>query len=232
MRGIISLPGDAFRRSGARVKTSVLCVQKKISPAEIQPPVFVAFAEKLGVDDLTPRASNEEIATARNDAESELNRIASDFRRYLGGDETVETVAPERIQDRFDLKFVVPLQGRYINHWKRQNISVSSLAALATPIREEVIPKTFPDTKFTLLKVSYTGFCQPVKTVLGKSLKPPMMLRVHTGNILFSNIRATDGAIGIVPPEFDGALVSESFTILKAADEVDAVCALAHSPHL
>lgn len=224
VRAIVSLPGDAFRRSGARVKTSILCVQKKTSPTDVQPPIFFAFAEKLGVDDLTPRATTEEVSTARSDAELEMNRIASEYQRYIDGDGKVDTVTPERIQDRFDLKFVVPLQGRFVNTWKRQGISVCKLSDLVTPVREEVIPQSTPDTRFTLLRVSYTGFCQSVKTILGKSLKPPTMLRVHTGDILFSNIRATDGAVGIVPAELDGALASESFTILRAENEIDAMC--------
>lgn len=34
------------------------------------------------------------------------------------------------------------------------------------------------------------------------------MYRARKGHLIFSTIRATDGAIGIVPPELDGALVA------------------------
>ena len=46
------------------------------------------------------------------------------------------------------------------------------------------------------------------------------MYRVKTGQIVFSTIRATDGAVGIVSPEFDGALVSHSsYTVFNGCDK-------------
>ena len=85
IRAIISLPGDAFRRSGARVKTSVLCLERKRSLEEQQPKVFYAFAKSIGVDDLPSKASEFEIVQARQRAEEEIEQIASDFERFLNG---------------------------------------------------------------------------------------------------------------------------------------------------
>ncbi|MCG3148478.1 MAG: hypothetical protein PCFJNLEI_01922 [Verrucomicrobiae bacterium] len=223
VRGIVSLPGDAFRRSGARVKTSILCLQRKTKGDEAQTPVFYAFSEKLGVDDLTPRASSDQVAIVRREAEIEIAKIVSDFGKYMSGDAKVDTVSAERVQDRFDLKYVVPLQGRYVKAWKQQGIDVCLLSDVAKPVREEVAPHSEPEKEFALLMVTYNGYCQVYRRTKGKSIKPPVMLRVHTGDLLFSNIRATDGAIGIVTAELDGALASESFTILRAKNQVDGV---------
>lgn len=47
--GIISLPGDAFKRSTARVKTSVLILRKKQS-GEVQPNLFTEASSYLGLE--------------------------------------------------------------------------------------------------------------------------------------------------------------------------------------
>ena len=73
IRAIISLPGDTFRRSGSRVKTSVLVLEKKRSPDELQPNWFYFFSEYLGVDDLNAKASSHDVREARERAEAETN---------------------------------------------------------------------------------------------------------------------------------------------------------------
>jgi hypothetical protein len=44
------------------------------------------------------------------------------------------------------------------------------------------------------------------------------MFRVRKGQLVFSQIRATDGSIGIVPTEMDGALVSGSYYTFDCGD--------------
>lgn len=112
VRGVVSLHGDAFRRSGARVKTSILCLEKKCQPSDEQGEMFYAFSEALGVDDLTPRASEDDVAKARDKAEQEIGRIVAEFKAYLAGDAEAPTVEAERIADRLDLKYVVPCSGQ------------------------------------------------------------------------------------------------------------------------
>ena len=223
IRGIVSLPGDAFKRSGARVKTSVLYLERKHSPNETQPQVFVAFAENLGVDDLTYRASSEEISVARQAAEQEIAKIVTNFHRYLNGDPSVETVSAERVSERLDLKFVVPLQGRFVSRWRKSGIEVKRIGDVLSTVAELVKPFEHPNEEFTLLKVTYGGLCVPVKKHKGKHIKPETMQRVHTGDLIFSNIRATDGAVGVVPPELNNAVVSGSFTVLAGNTPADAV---------
>jgi type I restriction enzyme M protein len=55
VRAVVSLPGDAFQRSQARVKTSLLLPEKRREGTEQQqPPVFMYYCTAIGVDD-TPR---------------------------------------------------------------------------------------------------------------------------------------------------------------------------------
>jgi type I restriction enzyme M protein len=55
INGIISLHGDAFQRAGARVKTSVLCLTKKLAEDEEQPSAFVYETRYVGLDDVPSR---------------------------------------------------------------------------------------------------------------------------------------------------------------------------------
>jgi type I restriction enzyme M protein len=223
IRAIVSLPADAFHRSGARVKTSILCLEKKIKEDDQQPNVFVAFSQNLGVDDLTPRAPSSDVAEARNKANTEIEKITTDFLRFLDGASDVATISPDRVQDRLDLKNVVPLQGRYVTKWKQQGIEVKRLGDVASPVSDELRPQEYTEQEFTLIKVTYGGECTIVKKQKGKNVKPTVMTRVHTGDLVFSNIRAINGAIGVVPPELDGAILSGSFTVLRCPTPTDTV---------
>lgn len=223
IRAIISLPGDAFRRAGARVKTSVLCLEKKISPDDEQPRVFYAFAKSIGVDDLPSKASEYEIEKARKRAEDEIDEIDADFERFLNGLPITTTVAPDRVNDRFDLKHVVPMQGRLVEKWKLMGIKVRTFGEVVSVVTNTVIPQQFPEKEFTLISVSYDGICKVAKKIKGKCIKPSIMYKASKGDLVFSNIRATDGAVGIVPEELDGALASGSYTILRCDEYEDTV---------
>src|SRR5439155_306322 len=51
VRGVVSLPGDAFQRSQARVKTSLLVLEKRVSADQSQPSVFMYYCTAVGIDD-------------------------------------------------------------------------------------------------------------------------------------------------------------------------------------
>lgn len=223
IRAIVSLPGDAFRRQGSRVKTSVLLLEKKEKQDDSQPAAFAAFSERLGVDDLTPKASEAEIHEARDRAEAEIKAIVGDFLSYLRGSKEVLTIPPSRLQDRLDLKRIAILPGRLTPKWKTAGIEVKKLGEVAELAGEEVDPRQAPEELFRVLKVTYDGNCEIQFVRLGKEIKPEKMTRVRAGHLVFSNIRATDGAVGVVPFEMDGGVVSASFTVLTCATLLDTV---------
>jgi type I restriction enzyme M protein len=215
IRAIISLPGDTFKRSGSRVKCSVLFLEKKEDLSDAQPHCFAYFAEHLGVDDLTPRASDADILEARTKANAEIDKIVSGYQDFLAGKSTDIALNPDQLADRLDLKNCVPLFGRMTKKWRKDGIEVRPFSECVTLVEDLVIPKQHPNEKFTLLKVSYDGRCEIDKINTGNRIKAQKMYRVRTGHLLFSTIRATDGAIGIVPPEMDGALVSGSYSVFE-----------------
>ena len=221
IRAIISLPGDAFRRQGARVKTSVLLLEKKEKEQDTQPSCFAFFSEFIGVDDLTPRASDADIREARSKAEAETNQILEGYQAYLAGKapEVGVVLSPDRVNERLDLKFCVPQSSRMVKEWEQKNIEVKAFSDCVTLRMEAVIPTEHSEELFKLIKVSYEGICELERERKGKAIKAGIMYRVKAGQMVFSTIRATDGAIGIVPKELDGALVSGSYSVFDVGPE-------------
>ncbi len=219
IRAIISLPGDTFRRAGSRVKTSVLVLEKKQNDDEKQPSCFAFFSEALGVDDLTPRASDADIQAARDRAEAETDEILKGYAEYLADKKGPSVLNPSRLNDRLDLKYCVPQFGRMAGKWRTDGIEVSRLDECVRPVEDIVIPREHSETEFTLIKVSYDGICEIEKIKKGKAIKAGKMFKVRAGQMVFSQIRATDGAIGIVPREMDGALVSGSYYVFECGNE-------------
>ena len=224
IRAIISLPGDTFRRSDSRVKTSVLILEKKRSKDEMQPNWYYFFSEHLGVDNLADKASNQEVKRARERAERETKMIVDGYRQYLKGDNSSNVLGPECILDRLDLRNCVPFFGRMAEKWKSQGIEVRKLKEVVKTSSEIISPTDTPNNLFRLLKVSYEGRCEVDKERLGNEIVPDSMQIVREGQMVFSTVRASDGAIGIVPPELDGALVSKSsYTVFECESLQDAV---------
>jgi hypothetical protein len=101
-----------------------------------------------------------------------------------------------------------------VEAWKSQGVDVRQMKALVAPATDPIQPKESPESDFRLLKVTYDGKCEIEREAKGKAIKAPLMYRVKTGQMVFSTIRATDGAIGVVPEELDGGLVSDtSYTV-------------------
>ena len=224
IRAIISLPGDTFRQSGSRVKTSVLFLEKKREHDEQQGSWFHYFSRYLGVDDLPSKASDRDVAKARQLAEEETTNINAEYARYLNGELTGHVLSQNLLKDRLDLRNCVPLIGRRVPLWAAaSDIDVRRLEDVVDVVESVITPQDEPNKQFQLLKVSYEGRCELESTRRGNEIVPKEMRRVEAGEIIFSIIRATDGSIGIVPPEFEGGLVSKtSFVVFRCDSPEDA----------
>lgn len=221
VRGIISLPGDTFRRSGSRMKTSVLILERKRDADEEQPTCFGFFAEHVGVDDLTPRASDAAVREARDRAYEEMDLIVQEYRRYLEGGEPHQSVRvpPEQLQDRLDLKNVAGRIGRMRSEWEESGMKVRKLKDVLHPVERIIEPADHPEDEFVLISVSYDGYCREENRQLGMEIRADKMYRLRKGDLVFSRHRATNGAIAVVSPEFDGALASEgSYEVFDCGD--------------
>ena len=119
-------------------------------------------------------------------------------------------LSSKHITDRLDLRNCVPLFGRMIETWKTKGISVKRFDEVVKPSEQILNPNEHSDREFSLIKVSYDGYCELENTTMGKHIGYSSMFEVREGQLVFSVYRGLDGAIGIVPPEFDGSLVSTS----------------------
>lgn len=95
--------------------------------------------------------------------------------------------------------------------------------------REEVvIPENQPDQRFKVMTISQTGEIRDREA--GKGRNPPEWLGMYfeqgsstwfqarAGDVVYSSIDLWKGCIAVVPPEFDGALVTKEFPIFEVTD--------------
>ena len=81
IRGVISLPGDTFRRASARVKTSILILEIK-TKGETQEDVFMTTAAYLGVETKTARRIGMEVQSLGDRKALESKRILAEWKKY------------------------------------------------------------------------------------------------------------------------------------------------------
>jgi len=93
----------------------------------------------------------------------------------------------------------------------------------------EISPEDTPDTMFTVMTLAQTGEIRPREA--GKGKNPPEWLGMYfesgsskwfqaiAGDVVFSSIDLWKGCIAVVPPEFDGAIVTKEFPIYEVTDD-------------
>jgi type I restriction enzyme S subunit len=84
------------------------------------------------------------------------------------------------------------------------------LASVLTRVREPVAIHPHEMYKQVTVRLFHKGVV-PRGEKLGSSIRTTSQWQVHQGDVLLSRIDARNGAIGIVPPELDGAIVTNDF---------------------
>lgn len=115
IRAIISLPGDAFQRSGARAKTSVVYLTKRAKGETGQPDVFVHECRHVGLDDVVLRTRPSVAERKRNLATGEIGEVVDAFGAYQAGKRGPWLVPASRLTDRLDAKFLRPGKHRILS---------------------------------------------------------------------------------------------------------------------
>jgi type I restriction enzyme M protein len=219
--GIVSLPGDAFRRADARVKTSVLILRPREANDE-QGDIFMDKSVYLG---LTPKTAKR-VGISRQELESEkpkeLNQIAARFGSFLDGQPGPYVVKSSRIMGRLDVKHCLGEVGRRRSLWKSKGVTV---ALLETQLEEATGREVAVDeaNEYLLLKVTYDGEVLEAERKFGDECSYRTLYRVEPWDILSSNMGIGRGAIGIVPEYLAGSFVSNEYTILRAKTLADAI---------
>ncbi|MEU0269850.1 N-6 DNA methylase [Nocardioides sp. NPDC006303] len=240
VRAVVSLPGDAFQRSQARVKTSLIVLEKKTSPTEEQPAVFMYYCSWVGIDDPSRARILPVDAENREKAREEIERVNALYRSFQAGEPEAAawTVSAEAIADRFDVKACLPEAEARVPDWEAAGFTIQplgdllELAVTAENVADRVIDTGETDELVTYLRVRYDGFCEAGDEVSTADITRQTLTRVQTGDFVFSHINAIHGAVAVVPEEFDGLVVTSEYTVCRPSSDLSAsvIWALVRSP--
>lgn len=229
LEAVVSLPGDAFQRSQARVKTSILSLRKKVDPSEGQSDVFMYYCTRVGVDDAPRQRVLPIDEINRERAIQEIAEVSQLFKAFQTGDSAADdwTVAASALKERWDVKACLLEQGRNVATWKSAKVDVVEVRDL---VKNRFDPPTHNDPDIidgddgglvNFLRVRYDGFAEEGDEVFAGDVKYPVLYRVHTGDIVVSHINAVHGAVAVIPETLDGYVVSPEYSVLRASGKVD-----------
>jgi type I restriction enzyme M protein len=226
IKAVVSLPGDAFQRSNARVKTSYIIVEKRTSADQENPPVFMYPCQHVGNDDpkrQRPRAGDAELRVLADQEIADVMQAFEEFQQGHGNPKF--TVDAARIEDRLDVKNCLMSPGRQEAVWAAQGHSIFPLHEMLEErqfTENDVVTRDSEDP-VTVMVVRYEGIAEA-----GDELNPAdgsyaKLYPVHAGDIVISNIAASHGSIAVVPDELNGCVVSSEYTVLTARPGFDPV---------
>ncbi len=227
IRGVVSLPGDAFQRSKARVKTSLLILEKRdLSLGQKQPSVFMYGCQYVGIDDPSRHRTLPIDQIIRAKAIEEIHTVAGEYTAFLAGSGNPDhIVSAETIQDRLDVKSCLMKVGRKVDDWCKRGIAVSKfsdLIMLKEFSEDDVIETKDSDDFVTYLRVRYDGFAEAGDEFVACDTQYSRLYRVHAGDIVISNIAASYGSVAVVPEKLDGCVVTSEYTVLQPKPGEDA----------
>lgn len=221
--GVISLPGDAFRRSAARVKTSILILRKK-KDGEKQSDVFMTSSIFLGIEEKTAKRIGIGTLNLDDEKKAETSRIIKEFHDYINGTPGSYVIPVSAINDRIDVKFCVnkQLEKSKLNAWAKNKINTIKLGK-ALHLLEDRLVSVKDDSFYQFLRVSYDGLVTDGDLINGDECSYSNLFVTKEWDILYSNMGLGRGAIGIVQPYNAGKFVSNEYTILNAKSHEEAI---------
>jgi type I restriction enzyme M protein len=226
IRAVVSLPGDAFQRANARVKTSYLIAEKRdAATQQDQGPVFMYPCQFVGIDDQKRQRARAGDAAARLLADGEIQAVMAEYDRFTNGEPSQYSVAATQITDRLDVKNCLMHPGRSVESWRERGFRILPLSAVLakrTYGDDEVITKD-DDELVRLVVVRYNGDVDAGEEISPADGSYAKMYPVHTGDIIISNIAAHYGSIAVIPAHLDGCVVSNEYTVLTARPGFDPV---------
>lgn len=238
VRAVVSLPGDAFQRSQARVKTSIVVLEKKAADNQEQPPVFMYYCTKVGVDDVARQRVLPADEIARERAGQEIETVMDLYTAFKNGEERASAwaVQPEKLAGRLDVKACLPQVGRRVTAWEEAGLTVVTADAMLEPgfLPEEdgeedvavarasdLIVAADTSEEVTHLRVRYDGFAEPGDTIVASDSKYRTLYRVRENDIVISHINAVHGAVCVVPADLGGTVVTSEYTVCRAREGYD-----------
>ena len=218
VKAVISLPGDAFQRSEARVKTSFIVLEKRRSQESIlddDPLIFMYACRYVGIDDPKRRRWMPGDDERREQAGGEVETVVAEYRRFVeGGGDPAFLVSPDRAADRLDVKScLIDDEWRAVDSTNK----LSDVVVIKEFGTEDTIDCERHAEPVTLFTVTYQGTGAAGRTIFPRTdTTYAELYRVRHGDIVISNIAATYGSVAVVPEELDGCAVSKEYTVLAS----------------
>ena len=233
VRAVISLPGDSFQRSEARVKTSFIVLEKRASAesADDRPAIFMYPCRYVGIDDPKRRRWMPGDDELRQQATAEVATVVGQYLKFLEGDGDKSYIVPvNRIEDRLDVKHCL-----IDRNWRGANNQsiLSDFVELKHFEGNDLIDCLSHEEPVQLFTVRYDGTAVAERVILPRTdTEYPELYRVRAGELVISNIAATYGSVAVVPPALDGLVVSKEYTVLRSKGGYDAkvIWAILRSP--
>ena len=131
IKAVVSLPGDAFQRSEARVKTSFVVLEKRRGTApyvpESHPSIFMYACRYVGIDDPKRNRWMPGDDKLSEKAKNEVAEVVREFKMFLNGLSGEYAVHASSTRDRLDVKHCL------IEHNRRAPITKLKLSDIAEP---------------------------------------------------------------------------------------------------
>ena len=216
IRAIISLTRDAFKAYGPNVKTSILLIQKHgpdVPPGDV---VLMAEAKNVGYDKAGRTVS-------ANDFPAVVDEWRVFWKLLLEGkrpDARVISMEPlmlyhpdERALKRADVKFafytvLMDHMDALRQRWATEKMAIKTVGDVAQVTG--LVLETEPDRFYEFASIHFDGTASlKIARTRYKELNV-----LHAGDLVTSRIDFINGAVAVVPPELDGAVVSKEFFVL------------------
>ncbi|MFE7115374.1 N-6 DNA methylase [Streptomyces sp. NPDC057654] len=232
VKAVVSLPGDAFQRSQARVKTSVVVLQKKHHPDEEQTPVFMYYCTRVGIDEVARQRVLPIDEENRRAAEAEIEEVGRLYKDFLNGHpDDSWIVPPGAIENRMDVKACLPSAGRNVEKWQAEGHEVLSVGEMLRPAfgvvelpaegetlvdrASDVVIPSESDELVTLLRVRYDGVAEAGETIAASDSTYDVLYKVRAGDVVISHINAVHGAVAVIPDELEGLVATKEYTVCR-----------------
>ncbi len=237
--GVHSLPFNAFFKAKANIKTSILHVRKKVDPTEMQGHIFMSISNNIGHDNSlkdTPEKNNLNdilnvyIEWQRTGRFSTVIKSNEDKNENLECPEQIWLVPPEEInKTRLDAYYYAPalkeLRDLLISRAELGELTIkygkdfNQVAKLNKIQKKKMVDSGL---KFKYIEIGdVTEYGLIMKHIVGNFDELPTRgeYQIKKGDILFALNISSRGTVVLVPEEFDGAICTSGFLVIRPRDE-------------
>jgi type I restriction enzyme M protein len=233
---------EALARATASGAGETGAIAEAIRRARLDYRVFLAEANRVGYTPSGQPSDENDLyrgTTLGRVAKQQDGTILGEWRKFVGARERYEgRVKPDCMAVAFTELWLAHPSGRLdpkYHLFQREAMSSTPRGWLRVPIEqvmerhaEAVAPETRPDERFVVMTLGQSGEVRAREA--GKGNNPPEWLgsyfadmpatwfAARAGDVVYSSIDLWKGCIAVVPREFDGALVTKEFPILKVID--------------